>query len=64
MSKPEFRQLKHELTIKQGNDFLDLIATQYQIQDLDLGQRMLLGMAMENTMKQIREAQDQLKNRN
>ena len=64
MSKPEFQQLKHELTIKQGNDFLDLIATQYQIQDLTLGQRMILGMAMNNTLKQIQEAKNQLKERN
>jgi len=64
MSKPEYQQLKHELTIKQGNDFLDLIATQYQIQDLTLGQRMILGMAMNNTLKQIQEAKNQLKERN
>jgi len=64
MSNPEFQQLKHELTIKQGNDFLDLIATQYQIQDLTLGQRMILGMAMNNTLKQIQEAKNQLKERN
>ena len=64
MSKPEFQQLKHELTIKQGNDFLDLISTQYQIQDLDLGQRMVLGMAMENTVKQVQKAKRQLKSQN
>jgi hypothetical protein len=64
MSKPEFQQLKHELTIKQGNDFLGLIATQYQIQDLNMSQRMTLGMAMEKTLKQIQEAEKQLKTLN
>ena len=64
MSRPEFQQLKHEMTIKQGNDFLDLMAIQYQIQDLDLGQRMILGMAMNTTLKQIQEAKQQIKTRN
>ena len=64
MARPEFQQLKHEMTIKQGNDFLDLMAIQYQIQDLDLSQRMTLGLAMEKTYRQIQEAENQIKIQN
>ena len=64
MNKPEFQQLKHELVIKQGNDFMDLIATQYQIQDLTLAQRMVLGLAMDRTLKQVQKSKQQLKQQN
>ena len=64
MAKPEFQQLKHEMTIKQGNDFLDLLATQYQIQDLTVGQRMILGMALQTTYDQIEKSKSQLKTMN
>jgi hypothetical protein len=60
MQQPEMQKLKNELTIQQGNEFLDLIATQYQIQDLDMGQRFILGMAMNNTLDQIRKAENQI----
>ena len=50
--------------MKQGNEFLDLVAIQYQIQKLDTGQRMILGMAMETTAKQMKQAQQQLKTLN
>ena len=64
MSLPQVQKLKNEMTIKQGNEFLDLVAIQYQIQKLDTGQRMILGMAMETTAKQMKQAQQQLKTLN
>ena len=60
MQQPAMQKLKNELTIQQGNEFLDLIATQYQIQDLDMGQRFVLGMAMNNTLDQIQKAKNQI----
>ena len=48
------------MTIKQGNEFLDLVAIQYQTQDLDLGQRMVLGMAMQTTQMQVSKAMKNL----
>ena len=60
MSLPEVQKLKNEMTIKQGNQFLDLVAIQYQTQDLTSGQRMILGMAMQTTQMQIQKAQQTL----
>ena len=64
MQQPEMQKLKNELTIQQGNEFLDLIATQYQIQDLDLSQRIVLGMAMQTTALQVKRAKQQLETLN
>ena len=64
MSLPEVQRLKNEMTIKQGNQFLDLLAIQYQTQDLTSGQRMIMGMAMQTTQMQIQKAQQNLELRN
>ena len=45
---------KNEMTITQGNNFLDLIAVQYQMKDLDTSQGMILGLAMQKTFNQIK----------
>ncbi len=64
MRLPEVQKLKNELTIKQGNQFLDLLAIQYQTQELTTGQRMIMGMAMQTTQMQIQKAQQNLEIRN
>ena len=64
MSLPEVQQLKNELTINQGKQFLELVAIQYQTQELTTGQRMILGMAMQTTQQKIAEAQKNLKTLN
>ena len=64
MKSPEIQRLKNEMTISQGNNFLDLIAIQYQMKDLDTSQRMILGLAMQKTFNQIKQAKNQLKTLN
>ena len=64
MNHPDVQRIRNEMIVKQGNEFLDLVAIQYQIQKLDTGQRMILGMAMETTAKQMKQAQQQLKTLN
>jgi hypothetical protein len=61
MQLPEMQKLKNQMIIDQGEEFLELVAIQYLQPDLDISQRMILGLAMHRTLTQINRSKKLMK---